>query len=174
MEYRLEVAPRALREIEQVYDSIAQQSRLQAERWRQGLRQKMDSLCFLPERYELAPESESAGFEIRQLLYGKRRNVYRVLYTVSAEVVRVIRSGTPPVVRWNSERRPSYDAPSAPFSRAICSAIGRGAAGVFCLCLLSTFSHTATGPGSDQGLEVRAYGPTCTRTGGTRFRELCH
>ena len=89
MEYRVEIAPRALREIEEATEWIAQHSQQGAERWRQGLQEKIASLSSLPERYGLATERALAAKKVRQLLYGKRRNVYRVLYTVTEEVVRV-------------------------------------------------------------------------------------
>ena len=45
-----------------------------------------------PERWPLAPESDAfpRRQQIRQLLYGKRRNVYRVLYTIHADRVSVL------------------------------------------------------------------------------------
>lgn len=99
MEYRLEIAPRALREIEEAHDWIAQHSARSAERWQRGLWQKIDSLSTLPERCGLADEEGLAARGIRQLLYGKRRNVYRILFTVIEDVVRVLSV-------WHSARGP--------------------------------------------------------------------
>jgi len=42
-----------------------------------------------PERWPLAAEAAWLGIQLRQLVFGKRRNMYRVLFTVSAERVTV-------------------------------------------------------------------------------------
>ena len=39
----------------------------------------------------LADEAADLGVELRQLLYGKRRNVYRILFTIEGGTVNVLR-----------------------------------------------------------------------------------
>jgi plasmid stabilization system protein ParE len=48
------------------------------------------SLAEQPERCGFAPEVEELGIELRQLLFGKRRSIYRVLFTVTAQSVNVL------------------------------------------------------------------------------------
>jgi hypothetical protein len=69
----------------------------------------IDSLKENPERCPLAPEADAFEVAIRQLLYGKRAGIYRILFTVHGSVVRVhhIRHGAqkflePPEEKWDS------------------------------------------------------------------------
>ncbi len=87
MAYRVELSSRAIREAEEARDWIAQDSPRRAAAWYQRLLDKIESLKEYPERCPLAPESDAFEEKIRQLLYGKRRGVYRVLFAVRGEVV---------------------------------------------------------------------------------------
>jgi hypothetical protein len=49
------------------------------------------TLDTFPTRCPLAPESKDLGREIRQLLYGKRHAVYRVLFEIRGDTVFVLR-----------------------------------------------------------------------------------
>jgi plasmid stabilization system protein ParE len=44
-----------------------------------------------PRRFSLAPENGKVRREIRQLLFGKRPNVYRAVFTIDGDSVRVLR-----------------------------------------------------------------------------------
>jgi plasmid stabilization system protein ParE len=44
--------------------------------------QAIASLADLPGRCRLAPENASVPFEMRQLLYGHKPHIYRILFTV--------------------------------------------------------------------------------------------
>lgn len=59
-------------------------------RWLQGLREKIDTLSELPDRCSLARESKSMSFEMRQLLYGRKPRVYRVLFTIEGNTVYIL------------------------------------------------------------------------------------
>jgi plasmid stabilization system protein ParE len=48
------------------------------------------TLANFPERCGLAPESEHFDEEIRQLPYGKRPNVYRILFVIRGDTVHVL------------------------------------------------------------------------------------
>src|SRR5690242_12776178 len=91
MPYRVEIADFAYAEVAREYAWLAQRSPAAAERWRQSLFGVIDSLTTLPERYGLAPEEEWYQGGLRQLLHGKRRSVYRVLFRIRGEVVQVLR-----------------------------------------------------------------------------------
>jgi plasmid stabilization system protein ParE len=98
MEYRVDIAPAALQDAEDAYLWIkAQTSSEVAGEWYEGLLAAIFTLERSPLRCALAPESEDLGREIRQLLYGKRGNQYRVLFGIwwdgatGEDVVRVYR-----------------------------------------------------------------------------------
>jgi len=91
MAYQVEISPLALAEIDEAYLWLYEQSPAAAARWFRGLRKAIDSLETNPERCSLAPESDAFAGELRQLLYGRRRGVYRILFTVAGDTVRVHR-----------------------------------------------------------------------------------
>ena len=78
MPYRVEIAPSAEQEIEQVYCRIYNDSPINAERWRQKLVDIFDNLQLFPEGCGLAPETDRVDFQVRQTFHG----VYRVLFTI--------------------------------------------------------------------------------------------
>jgi plasmid stabilization system protein ParE len=79
MAHTVLITARALREIDETLVWLAERSIPGAARWHGLLLQAIRSLEDNPERCGFAPESEWAGGEIRQLLHGKRRSVYRIL-----------------------------------------------------------------------------------------------
>lgn len=91
--HRVEVAGPALRQIRGAFDWIQERSPDAAERWWSGLFAAIRPLETMPEQHALAPESSNAPVEIRQLLYGKRPGIYRVLYTIRRDLVLVLHCG---------------------------------------------------------------------------------
>ena len=61
-----------------------------ADEWFKGLMNAIASLQEKPRRCPLATENEVFSEEVRQLLYGKSKNRYRVLFTISADIVYVL------------------------------------------------------------------------------------
>jgi hypothetical protein len=55
-----------------------------------GLRKAVEGLAIFPLGYPLSPENADFSFEVRQLLYGRKPHIYRVLFTVEAETVYVL------------------------------------------------------------------------------------
>lgn len=60
-------------------------------RWHGGVLAKVRTLAHNPSMWPLAEEAEDLGIELRQALYGKRRQVYRILYTFDGTTVHVHR-----------------------------------------------------------------------------------
>jgi plasmid stabilization system protein ParE len=90
MSYRIEIQPEAENEIEEAYQWIFEQSPENARRWRQRLLEKIRTLAHNPQRCPLAHENDHFPQEIRELLYGKRRGVYRILFTIVGETVSIL------------------------------------------------------------------------------------
>jgi len=81
--YRLRVTARAIRDADAAYEWNAEhRSRTHAERWYQGLFKQMETLTRNPTRCPLADESDKFPQELRELLYGKRQNKYRILFAI--------------------------------------------------------------------------------------------
>ncbi len=59
--------------------------------WFRKLDEAIASLSSLPGRCKLAPENPSVPFEMRQLLYGNKPHLYRILFTIEGSTVYVLR-----------------------------------------------------------------------------------
>jgi plasmid stabilization system protein ParE len=90
MAFKVHLSAAADEEAEKHYRWYAKRAPLAAARWYNGLLDAIETLADNPERCGLAPESEHFDEEIRQLLYGKRPHVYRVLFTIHGETVHVL------------------------------------------------------------------------------------
>jgi toxin ParE1/3/4 len=78
MIYRVEIQPRATKDLRGIYEYInAENSRL-AHAWFNGLESAIASLDQNPSRCPVAPENG----RLRHLLYGKRPHVYRIIFAV--------------------------------------------------------------------------------------------
>jgi plasmid stabilization system protein ParE len=78
MEYRVKITPRAGRDLSAIYDWIGAHSSDSAHIWYRGLRDAIRTLRNNPNRCPLAPEDRTS----RQLLYGSKPHVYRVIYRI--------------------------------------------------------------------------------------------
>lgn len=91
MAYSVRITARALREIDEALEWLSERASRAAARWHEQLMGAVRSLEDNPERCGLAPESEWYPGELRQLLHGKRRGVYRILFEVRGNVVYILR-----------------------------------------------------------------------------------
>lgn len=83
MKYRIEISSVAEAEADSVFLRLSQvTSPAKASQWYSGLLKAIESLSQMPKRCPLARENEYFSQEIRQLLYGRGRNSYRVLFTI--------------------------------------------------------------------------------------------
>ena len=90
MTYRVVLMPRAVRDLDRAYLWASRHAPETAGRWLNRFYEALQTLSTSPERCGLAPENELVDREIRQFLYGKRRNVWRALFTIRAKEVRVL------------------------------------------------------------------------------------
>ena len=83
MKYRIEISSVAEAEADSAFLIFSQiASSAKASQWYAGLLQAIDSLSEMPKRCPLAREDRYFSQEVRQLLYGRGRNSYRVLFTI--------------------------------------------------------------------------------------------
>ena len=85
MMFRVEITAAALAEIDQALEWLVQRSPAAAARWHAATREAIDTLKSHPHRCPLAPEAAFFEQEIRQLLHGRRRGVYRILFQIDDE-----------------------------------------------------------------------------------------
>jgi plasmid stabilization system protein ParE len=83
MNYRIEISSVAEAEADSAFLRLSQiSSSVKASQWYVGLLEAIASLSQMPKRCPLARENEHFSQELRQLLYGRGRNSYRVIFTI--------------------------------------------------------------------------------------------
>ena len=90
MTYRVIIQPNAEAEFDAAYEYRAAHAPQAAARWFAGMVEAIHPLEHFPARCPLAPENGHFPEEIRQLLYGTRRDVFRILFTVRGDEVHVL------------------------------------------------------------------------------------
>jgi plasmid stabilization system protein ParE len=76
--FRVRITRTAERDIEEIWNFIAQNSAEEASRFIDRLEDQIATLERFPKRCALIPENEIIGTRYRHLLYGKYRSVFRV------------------------------------------------------------------------------------------------
>ena len=90
MSYRIVVTLTARADAVEAFRWIAEQSLDAAARWYAGFQKAIAKLSRNPERHPVAKEaSEQAGITLRQMLYDRRRGIYRILFSIQGETVTV-------------------------------------------------------------------------------------
>ncbi len=90
MRYTIKSSSRADADIDAIVSRIERTvSGASAARWQAGLVTAVRKLATHPERYQLAHEADEIGIELRQMLYGRKRHVYRILYTIDGQTVNI-------------------------------------------------------------------------------------
>lgn len=93
MKYRIEISSVAEAETDAAFLNLSQlTSPVRASQWHGGLIEAIESLSVMPNRCSLALENKYFSQDIRQLLYGRGRTSYRILFTI-------LEIGEVPIVR---------------------------------------------------------------------------
>jgi plasmid stabilization system protein ParE len=82
MTYHVELADRAVRDLDALYQEKNVAGSEAAARWYNGLEGAILSLTKRPHRCPKAPEARNSKRDLRHLLYGKKPHVYRVIYEI--------------------------------------------------------------------------------------------
>ncbi|NEO83495.1 MAG: type II toxin-antitoxin system RelE/ParE family toxin [Spirulina sp. SIO3F2] len=91
MIFQVRITQQAEVEIETAYRWLRKwNSADYADRWFRGLMNKLATLQKQPQRCALAIENDVFSEEVRQLLHGKRRSAYRILFVVRTDVVFIL------------------------------------------------------------------------------------
>lgn len=91
MDFRVDLSEQAQRDVAAIYDwLLAEHAGDAGERWFVALRAAISSLAAFPSRCPVAPENQDSPVEVRQLLYGNRPHVYRILFTIEGSTVQVL------------------------------------------------------------------------------------
>ncbi len=91
MTFRVRLQPAAVQDLDEAYLYAAQQAPEAALRWLNRFEAALQTLHSNPERCPSAPESRKSGRDLKEFLFGKRENVFRVIYTISNDTVWILR-----------------------------------------------------------------------------------
>lgn len=90
MEFQVKLTGNAKREIEAAYLWLKQSNPVYADQWFRSLMNAVATLQDKPRRCALARENDDFPEEIRQLIFGKSRSKYRIIFTTIDDMVYVI------------------------------------------------------------------------------------
>lgn len=91
MAFRIEFSESAEREADEILSWLIERHAGETGyRWFLGMHTAIMSLASLPRRCARAPESPGFPFEVRQLLYGRKPHVYRILFTIEEDTVYIL------------------------------------------------------------------------------------
>lgn len=90
MKYRVILLPRAARDLDKAYLWASRHAPETAARWLNRFHAALQTLATNPQRCGIAVESELVDREIRQFLFGRHPYVWRALFTIQANEVRVL------------------------------------------------------------------------------------
>ena len=90
MAYRVEIAPTAAADADQLYSYLAERAPESGIRWLRRMEAEIQKLSRFPRRHPLAPEDADFSFEIRQIIFGKKPHFYRILFRIHDEAVQVL------------------------------------------------------------------------------------
>lgn len=81
MAYAVRITSRAERDLDILYESIQASASDSASRWYAGLNKAIQTLAAFPFLCPVTPEDKS----LRHLIYGKKRNSFRVIYGINVK-----------------------------------------------------------------------------------------
>lgn len=81
---------RAEAQLANSYQYYRRQAPVAAANWLNRILAAARTLDRNPERCPVAPESDRAGYELRELLFGKRGRKFRILFTIRGQLVSVM------------------------------------------------------------------------------------
>jgi len=91
MTFRIELGPEAKRDLWGYYQFASQHSVPDAICWLERFEAAIVTLSERPERCSLSRESRRMKVDLRDFLFGRRPNVYRVVFVIEGDLVRVLR-----------------------------------------------------------------------------------
>jgi plasmid stabilization system protein ParE len=86
----VKLSDKAEPDLEEAYVWALQHAPLTAKEWRERFLQALLSLADTPERCAFAAEEKKLRCGLRQFLFGKKPNVFRVLFTIADAEVRIL------------------------------------------------------------------------------------
>ncbi|WP_231516768.1 type II toxin-antitoxin system RelE/ParE family toxin [Planktothrix paucivesiculata] len=89
-EFQVKLTQNAKLEIESAYLWLKNLNPNYADQWFRDLMNTIATLQDQPKRFALARENDDFPEEIRQIIYGKSRNKYRIIFTIREDIVYIL------------------------------------------------------------------------------------
>jgi plasmid stabilization system protein ParE len=91
VKYRVRLTAKAERDLDRALGWFYDQGALAAgRRWFRQLLTRIEALAGHPQRCSLAAEATELEIELRELHFGRRPNVYRILFVISGQSVDIL------------------------------------------------------------------------------------
>ena len=90
-EYRVVLHSQAQADLDEAYRNAARHAPQTASRWVDRFEQALTTLSRTPERCPLAAESRFTSEDVHEFHFGRRPNVFRVLFWIDGASVRILR-----------------------------------------------------------------------------------
>jgi plasmid stabilization system protein ParE len=91
MTYRVILQRLAVQDLDDAFVWAARKAPATAARWLDRFQAALERLDTNPQRCPRAREQRRVDIELREFLFGETPNVYRVIFTIDADTVRVLR-----------------------------------------------------------------------------------
>ena len=92
MKYQVRITRKAEHDIDAALNWFRENlAEAAANRWFANLLRKIDTLESLPTRCGMAAESDEMGVELRELMFGRRPAIYRIVFLTDGAVVHILR-----------------------------------------------------------------------------------
>lgn len=89
--FEIVFSPQAQSDLRTAYENAAKHSRQSAGKWLDRFEATIDSLGATPDRCPVAHENDRSEHVLRELLFGKRPHVFRVIFWIAGAQVRILR-----------------------------------------------------------------------------------
>lgn len=90
MAYRVRLLPKAEGDLEELYLWVVERAPLRGPLWFNRLEEAILSLRENPKRCPTVPQLSSSTDSVRQLLFGKKPNLYRVFFRIKDDLVEIL------------------------------------------------------------------------------------
>jgi plasmid stabilization system protein ParE len=91
MSYRVLVQRLAVQDLDEAATWAARHAPMAAARWLERFHRALQTLDANPQRCPLAKENAKVDVELREFHFGRRPNVFRVIFTIDVDSVRILR-----------------------------------------------------------------------------------
>ena len=91
MSFQVRLQPLAEVDLDEAYVWAARHAPDTAGRWVNRFREALQGLSENPRRFGFAPEHKKLKRELRQMLFGRRPNIFRAVYLIDGNIVQILR-----------------------------------------------------------------------------------